>query len=761
MARDDDIVKAILRRSVSHIVNIFFEDDRPEIRTGYHSEHNLWDYKRNIPSPRRDKHRYLWARLARDVLGFHNNRGGLLFFGIDDNTYRFSGVTEHVDSKIFNDKVRQYIPDRIYVEYYREFRQADGKYLGIAVIPPRGAILELFEANAPIHNGKRLFLANGTAVRIEDSTKVYSPKEAKALRHARSVPDAQKPYLVDEPYFRLLQPEYKHFVYRENYCANVLQAINDRRCTTTSITGIGGVGKTAIATWAALEMYSTGQFAFILSMTAKDRSLTDFGISSVKPTLTSYESLLDGICEVCQLPEAKSYELEEKSSFVIDILEDSNGLIFVDNLETVDDSRIIEFLNDLPVGVKALVTSRIARVRKSIYPIELDALGNSEAVKYVKTLAEEPGFSYIFDLSDDKILAINSACDGIPLAIRWALSKSRSAGEAVKNANEIANLNAHGEELLEFCFRRLFDNLPHYQKRILQVLSIFTDPLTQEALYIGTGEPSSRILDGAEELFTNTRIVTKQYDSDKNDYVYSIMPIVRSYIYQYGKKYPTIERDIRKRLTDYYEARDIKNAQQRLAVRELRQGKSVSPEQNLVDLAISARSRGDFEAADKLFNNAVKRNPRSWKAAKEYAEFNRHQLENITKALSLYEQAAMNAPSKGHDRSMIFREWGILLKESGRPDGTDRAIEKLEIAFSENPDDAVATHVLATLLNRKGKLQRARELLEPLRDHYTPKTRECALTQLIGIYRKLGDRVEEIKAKADLHDLRDNYAGKL
>jgi hypothetical protein len=40
------------------------------------------------------------------------------------------------------------------------------------------------------------------------------------------------------------------------------------------------------------------------------------------------------------------------------LIEKSNGLLFVDNLETVDDARIIQFLDSLPVGVRAITTSR-------------------------------------------------------------------------------------------------------------------------------------------------------------------------------------------------------------------------------------------------------------------------------------------------------------------------------------------------------------------------------------------------------------------
>jgi predicted HTH transcriptional regulator len=45
-----------------------------------------------------------WADLASEVLGFHNQSGGILFFGVRDNL-SFSGATTRLDSKLINDQL--------------------------------------------------------------------------------------------------------------------------------------------------------------------------------------------------------------------------------------------------------------------------------------------------------------------------------------------------------------------------------------------------------------------------------------------------------------------------------------------------------------------------------------------------------------------------------------------------------------------------------------------------------------------------------
>jgi hypothetical protein len=136
---------------------------------------------------------------------------------------------------------------------------------------------------------------------------------------------------------------------------------------------------------------------------------------------------------------------------------------------------------------------------------------------------------------------------------------------------------------------------------------------------------------------------------------------------------------------------------------------------------------------------ALTRNPTSWRAARLLAEFNRHKLQNVTEALRLYELAAGNAPARGHDRALIFREWGMILRDSGDPEATDRSIKNFETALIETPNDVVAIHALAAKLARKGRWQRIIELLEPLENHPSAKTRDFIQPLLFTAYERSGD----------------------
>lgn len=747
MARDDDLAQAIRQRDIESIVRLMFEGNPPSLRPGFGTETELWDFKGDCPKLGKEWAN-AWADLAGEVLAFHNHRGGILVFGIRDD-FSFSGATTRLDSKLVNDQLRKFLGDRIWVEFSREFIQPDQRYLGLALIPPRGPTIERFRADAPEIRGSRLFRAGDSAIREGDSTRILPKGQADDLARKLAIPTLGQIYGVNEPFSRILNPEYVQFVDRAVPCKAVEDALRDPRAAIAAVIGIGGVGKTALATWATLKAYDRRDFAFIVSLTAKDRELTSTGIQALEPALTSFEALFDNILEVLGFPEVKAETVDRKEREVRSLLDRSNGLLYVDNLETVDDARIIRFLDTLPVGVRAITTSRRTSVRVSVRPVDLGPLTEDEVVKFVGSLASQPGFTYVSDLSPPERARLGTACDGLPLAIRWALARSKSAGEALAAAESITASGRRGEELLEFCFRRVFDAMPGPEKAVLQVLSLFQRPLPTEAVLVGAGLPHFKLLDATEELVADA-LVQRLFDPDRNDYCYTLLPVARAFVYAQVVRQPELEKRTRGNLADWFEAKDVKDPGERLVVREVRQGKGAS-ESALVDLAQGAERRGDLLAAQGLYEQALHRNPRSSRAARLFAEFYRHKLQNQTEALRLYEQAAANAPRRGPERARIFREWGMLLRDSGDPEATDLAIEKFETALAETPNDVVAIHALAHMLDRKGGYRRVIALLEPLATHPNPTTRKKTLPILLKAYDLTREtlKAEELRSKLE------------
>jgi tetratricopeptide (TPR) repeat protein len=367
-------------------------------------------------------------------------------------------------------------------------------------------------------------------------------------------------------------------------------------------------------------------------------------------------------------------------------------------------------------------------------------------------MKDAPGLGYVGDLARPEVERITQACDGLPLAMRWILLRAGSAAEAIRRAESLRDFHSRDHsELLEFSFRRVFESMTEIERAVMRTLAIFQEPSASEVVLAGAGHEGFAVVDALDDLVTDA-LVQRLFDSDRNDFVYALAPLTRSFVLQELHASAGEEGRIRQRLTQWFEAVDVKDPNERVVARQVRQGRE-APEASLLDLAVAAQRRSDNWTAEDMFKQALGRNPGSWRAARLFAEFERHVSKNVTRALELYEQAAANAPSRGSDRALIYREWGMLLRASGAPNATDAAIEKFEIALKETPNDATLAHALASMYDRKGFYRKVIELLEPLRSHRNAKTRGYALPLLLRAYERTGSIVETAEVRAQLRDL--------
>jgi len=184
MAITDDLAQAVRSRDASAIFALLFEQEggydpstgRPRTKSSVpivssraRIETELWDFKANVP--RTDAE---WAVMARHVLAFHNHRGGVLIYGIRDSDCAYVGAVDRLDSKMVNDKIRRYIGDVFWVDFHRVVITRADRYLGFAIVPPRGAQMAFFAADAPLVDGKRDFLRGESALRQGTPPRCFS-----------------------------------------------------------------------------------------------------------------------------------------------------------------------------------------------------------------------------------------------------------------------------------------------------------------------------------------------------------------------------------------------------------------------------------------------------------------------------------------------------------------------------------------------------------------------------------------------------------
>jgi tetratricopeptide (TPR) repeat protein len=742
----EHLLKCIANRSTKGVVAEMFEAPEIKPQWGYFNEGELWDYKQDIPAPGKG-HEAEWAKLACDVLAFHNNKGGVLVFGIRNHDFVFVGATHLVDTKLFNDKMRRYIGDRFWVSFSREAIRDDQCYLGIAIVPPRSHTPLYAMADGPTLDGKPIIKRGDYCLRVGDETRVLRGSAAIKAAAESNVAGVSAIYAVDEGNYRVLRPDYRQFVYRDALCRAIDAALYSPRTFITSLTGIGGVGKTALASWATLKAYEARQFDFIVSTTAKDRGLSTAGIVPLTPTLTSLADLLRAVCETTGFFEYLEYPIEEQVRLIQEnILSQFKGLLLVDNLETVDDPRIISFLESLPLPTRAIVTSRKARVRVACQPLDVGAFTDNEAINFLNEVSSATGKHFFSEMTLEQKHLVISACDRIPLVIEWFLGRGKSKEKALSHAATLVSESKHGDELVEFCFRRVYSEFTERQRSALKVLALIGRPLPIEAIAAGAAATIPELSDDIEEL-KEYSVVEREYDNHYRDLVYSLLPVTTTFVCREVYKAKGYEDAVRKRLTDWYQAREIKDPVERQLMQKVRRGER-NPELAYLHVAKGMLESNNPLQAQKFFELGLERNPRNYELHWGLAEFYRQHKNETGLALSHYEQACEHAPKHGRDRGKVFRECGILLKSSGMPDANRLAIEKLKIALDIDPRDRFARHALGDSYVKIEAYLLAAEILGPLLDHPRKDTRDATYRLLQECYAHLNDQM----ALAKLHE---------
>lgn len=736
MDRDGSIITAIRQKDMGSLKSLFFKNDLSDVEPSFKTETELWDYKLNCPSI--SSPALEWAEICKDILAFHNTgKGGVIFFGIDDKEYNIVGISSEnlIDSKIFNDKIRKYVGDKLWVDFYVISNSNKTITIGAIIIPQLSdnSAIKRFQKNGPEKHKKLLFYANGSAVRRFDSSVVLSSTEANELAFNRPVIQ-YKEYEIDEPCYRLLSADYHEFILRSKYCEAVMRGLHHNRATSVCLIGIGGVGKTALATWAVKKLYIDDEYDYIVSISAKDRELTASGIQSISQKLTSLDDLLDAVLDVIGFPEAKNEKLEIKRKTTVDLISGEKILIFVDNLETAIDKDIIDFINYLPEPAKALITSRRNVVTVSSYPIEIGPLENEEIVRYISSLSALPRFSFCNALSVAEKEKIGDSFNGIPLAIKWIISSCTNSEELLAKAELMEHGGMQNEELLEFSFRRVFDDMSTIEKGVMRVLAVISD-LPIEAIVQGSGltSKSAEVVDALESLVADT-IIIKYYDPDCRSDKYRLLTLTQRFMLKNCIS-TRDEQAIHSRLSSWYNATDIKDVEERQLISAMRQG-GQNMGATLVSFAESAAKKGDVSTAVKFYNSAVARDPNNWFVYWKYGEYFRHVEKSTAQTITMYESALKYAKNEKvtPQIAVMHREFGMIYGNSGRSDAVTRAIEHLEIAHLNMPNDPICAKGLASMYEKRGNTTEIVRILEPFRTSKDRKTRMVLLPILLRAY---------------------------
>ena len=710
---------------------------------------------------------------VKDILGLKNVGGGFIVVGVKDKTWQPIGIPVELpyDSKMIRDQIRRAASvdlDVNVVHHKVDFSNSTGLFGLVFVRSSR----KRSRRRTPTLVGKDFCAAKPFGlrrgdiyVRRGDSTvKVQSENElADLLDDLEAQVDQDtidtsghtSPFAIEDGTYRLLEKGFDIFIGRDDIRRNLISAVTqDPRIWIINVHGPGGVGKSALVNWAVYEFYRLRTFESILHLTAKETMLTPTGIAYFGRSLYSLENFLDHILNTFQ--EKPPDDLDAKKSIAQEILSAWSTLLVLDNMEAVQDGRIHEFVQHLPVGTKAkvLMTSR-TRTGAWELPLSVDELNVPETAEFMSVKANELGIICPCDLpTAQKVWQVTG---GLPLAIQWILGRCKIEGNLERAITAVGKKDS---PVLEFSFRNIWSILSADAKSVLGAMTIFDEPPTVQQLTIVTTFNVETIEKALAELGDVT-LVTKHTQASDGRVRYVTLPITLSFARYQLETMGDFEVECRQRYQRYNEQMDLQESEIfRFRSEFDRFGLGTANEKKAAILCQRGKSEmfvGNVDSADMLFKQARELAPQSAYVFAMSASYDLAR-NRLGQALEHVEEAFGRATKKTGALCYIIK--ARILDVQRDHNGRVKALEK---ALEFDPEDRVTRHQYGVALSRMGREESAIEqfdlIIQKEKDKSPPTTQllMAIKTRLINL-RRLNRKQEMKKDLGWVDELFNKYA---
>lgn len=310
-----------------------------------------------------------------------------------------------------------------------------------------------------------------------------------------------------------------------------------------SILGDGGIGKTSVALKAAYELLEDADqpFEAFVWVTAKATILTTNEIQRINGAIESSLGLFTHAAV-----QLGATDPVDSVSEVLAYLENFRILLILDNLETVLDARLREFLLDLPLGSKVLVTSRISLGIEN--PVQLDPLSVDDSARLLRALSRVRDVSQLKSLPQTTIESLAQTMGGHPAYIRWFVA----GVQAGRRPEELVGDNAL---LLDFCMSNVYEYLKDDARAVVRSMQVLPGARNQAELAFLNDFAAGKIQAALLELLTTNFVhMSSQPAGPTLDTVYELSDFGKQYL---DKHHPVSQDERNWLLTRSAELRDL------------------------------------------------------------------------------------------------------------------------------------------------------------------------------------------------------------
>ncbi len=478
------------------------------------------------------------------------------------------------------------------------------------------------------------------------------------------------------------------FIGREDKIKEVMDWLDSNRAPIISIDGIGGVGKSTLAIKVAERLIQTKKFDAIIWVSAKKDMLTPEGIKTLddEKCFENIEDLFDEILRVFEEENAIKYNIEEKEKIVRKTLEENHCLIIIDNLETITDQKIKDFLTgkDFPGDSKVLITSRklLGEMEKAVFIKEFT---KEETSKFIKSQLEYS--SYQREMSNELVKLIHEFTGGIPLAIKVLIPLIIKGNLNLDNVEKITK----DTEILDFCFDKLYNEaLDTNDKKLFCIISLAPSTISETAIKFISGNVGEIFEKSINDLLNYSLIFRDIEVGNKSDTFYKMLPLTREFGIKKSEEFSDINKtEINKQYLKFIEESKMDLSSSKKSI-------SINHAEKARRLALG----GNIEEAEILFRKAIEMDSSCDYAFYLYTIFAKerqnygHALKLINKALSI-----------DSSNPRYWMEYGFLAEEQGEFKKAERVLTQAVEKTKNN------LQVLQLLIRVKERLHKNSEAI--------------------------------------------------
>jgi len=546
------------------------------------------------------------------------------------------------------------------------------------------------------------------------------------------------------------------FVGREHEIRQIRKLLDSDQDRIITITGAGGVGKTALALKIAYNYLTdvTNRYDAIIWFSAKTDNLTDEGIIPLQSEIKSEEQLIKDIVKIIDLEtfhkfEETSVPLQSFSKYFHNIFSSNQNLLIIDNLETIiHDDSLINFIKDIPRPSQVLITSR-----KGLGEIERRApisdLLKKDAIKLFRIIAKERNQDSLLRLSEAQIQKLVTQVKCYPLLIKWSIGQV-SLGKDINEA--FKEIFAGKSEIAQFSFNDIFSLLSENSINILYSMILFgPEPISQPFIMHICNLSDDEFDDSIKELILASFVIPLTMEENgKVQTVYSMLTLTRGFV---GSKLDDDEKRKSMLSTRLYhlkeQIQDIESAKTSYSQSFFSLGIKTQEEQvafHYIKAAKNYYDQKEYDDAYRNFERALSIAPKSSYVLNEFSKFEYYRR-HVPRALQLAKESVEHNPD-------VFHSWlnyGIMLRKNLQ---FDKAIKKLIKCKELNPNYLPTYNELGRCYSLIGEHDKANaEFDAALKQEKYPNYRHQAITYQF--------KADNLKRQSESFAARKDYSGQL